>query len=301
MMSMHRQRQRRNPGGSGEPPTVKTFCLAYLEKLGRFAIVFSLILLLLVAMLDSLTGYELSFSLFYLLPVVVVTWHKGSRWGLFFALLAGLVWYQVDARTGYAYSNPFIIYWNAAIRFCFFGIVTLLLGALKQAHIEQVNLSRRDGLTGAVNGRYFRELLDTEVERSRRSGEVFSVVYFDLDNFKWVNDHLGHSAGDEALRTVVNHAMRHLRKVDVVARLGGDEFAVLLPETSGEQARVVVEKLRLALLAAMKQKQWPITFSMGVVSSARETHAVDDILGAADKLMYEVKHTSKNDVAFLQL
>ncbi|MCB1616775.1 MAG: GGDEF domain-containing protein [Pseudomonadales bacterium] len=275
--------------------------LDYLEKTEKHALWLCFFLLCIVGMADNLTGYELSFSLFYLLPVSIVTWAKSRAWGIAFSLLSAFVWYLVDRKTGYAYSSGVIIYWNAAIRFCFFIIVTLLLSALKQSHREQMLLSRIDGLTGAVNSRYFRELLQLEIDRLSRNGKAFSLLYIDLDNFKWVNDHQGHSAGDGVLCAVVNAAGNNLRKIDVVARLGGDEFAILLPETSVDEVDTVVNKLRAALLAAMQAGQWPVTFSMGVVSCSRKEATIDEVIRVADRQMYEVKHNGKNNVLFTQV
>ena len=129
---------------------------------------------------------------------------------------------------------------------------------------DQRELLYQDDMTGALNGRAFREVLGRESrafraalwyenKRSRRYRLPLTVVYIDLDGFKRVNDTLGHSTGDEVLKIVASTMRSTFREVDSVARLHGDEFALLLPDTG--DARVVLEKLRKALKDVMKQHQ----------------------------------------------
>jgi diguanylate cyclase (GGDEF)-like protein len=118
----------------------------------------------------------------------------------------------------------------------------------------------------------------------------------DVDDFKLVNDRLGHSTGDRLLRTVAETLKEHSREVDVVARLGGDEFAVLMPETGERAARVAVARLRRRLLESSRAEGWPVTFSFGVVTWAAPPPSVDEMLRAADELMYAAKREGKDGV-----
>src|SRR6185312_6159583 len=106
-------------------------------------------------------------------------------------------------------------------------------------------LARIDALTGVANGRTFYDLARVELCRFQRTGRPFTVAYLDLDNFKQVNDRLGHPAGDDLLRRVAQVLRDNTRVLDVPARLGGDEFALLLPETDAEDALPVLSKLRV--------------------------------------------------------
>jgi diguanylate cyclase (GGDEF)-like protein len=124
------------------------------------------------------------------------------------------------------------------------------------------------------------------------------MAYIDLDNFKTVNDRLGHTGGDQVLRAVVSHINMHLRKTDVVARLGGDEFALLFPETNQEAAQAVVIKIQSGLLEEMQQMNWPVTFSNGVVTCAVSPRSTDDLVRMADKVMYSVKREGKNAITY---
>ena len=192
-----------------------------------------------IGLLDFVTGYELAFSLFYVIPISLATWLIGRRQGIIASLASAFVWLWADVAPGNFYSHLLIPIWNTLLRLSFFIIIALLLSALKNAMEREKELARTDYLTGAVISRAFFELVQMEIDRSQRYKHPFTIVYIDLDNFKTVNDQFGHLIGDQVLRTVVSHAKKHLRKTDVIARLGGDEFALLLPETSQESARFV--------------------------------------------------------------
>jgi diguanylate cyclase (GGDEF)-like protein len=247
---------------------------------------------------DYLTGYEASSSLFYLLPIVLLTWSVGRKTGLAASALAAGVWMIADARAGHVYSRPAILYWNAALRLGIFLALTLLLAALQGSLRHERQLSRLDPLTGAANGRHFLEILQTESARSVRYKRPFTLVYFDIDDFKRVNDRFGHNAGDAVLRTVAELARSHLRASDTVARLGGDEFGLLLPETTLEAARAAVTKLRSTLKARMLQEGRPVTFSMGALTCLGEVPGPEALLNQADELMYRVKRDGKDNAIF---
>lgn len=270
-----------------------------LEKRSRlFRAVAGFVLVILVGILDYLTGYEYSFALFYLAPIALLTWSAGSNSGLATSMLSAFTWYVADVASGQVYSNPAIHLWNTLIRFSFFVIVTLLLAALRRALQAEQALARGDFVTGAINARYFHDLARAEIERSRRYNHPFTLAYIDLDNFKAVNDLFGHSTGDEVLRTVAATLQRQVRQTDVVARVGGDEFAVLLTETGQEAAEVAISKIRSSLLAEVSKQAWPVTFSIGVVTYVAMPGSVDEMVKMADDLMYSVKTDTKNGVRY---
>jgi diguanylate cyclase (GGDEF)-like protein len=130
----------------------------------------------------------------------------------------------------------------------------------------------------------------------RRYRHPFSVAYLDFDNFKFINDTLGHSVGDDLIRVVVETLNHELRKTDQAARLGGDEFAILMPETDGKIAPQVMERMCSKLLDSMKGNNWPVTFSIGLATFNKPPNSVDDMIKAADSLMYEAKNNGKNRV-----
>ena len=258
----------------------------------------SLVLIAGVGIFDYLTGYEISFSLFYLLPISLATWFAGRRLGVLASIASALTWLIADISPGHPYSHPAIYYWNTAIRFSFFIILTYLLSAVRKAHELEKGLARIDNLTGAANGRYFAELLQLEIARSQRHNLPFTVAYVDVDNFKTINDTFGHSMGDQVLQITIKHVKTRLRNIDVVARLGGDEFAFLFPATDQSAARAAISRIQMSLLSEMCQRNWPVTFSIGVLTCTNTPDTADELIKLADALMYSAKNDGKNSIRY---
>ncbi len=273
--------------------------LAGLERQNKYAILVSGFALIgVIGAVDFASGYEFAFSVFYVLPIALVTWRTSRRFGLAAAITSAIVWLGADLGSGHLYSHPLIPVWNSLIRLTFFIIIMLLLSALKAALRREEALARVDYLTGAVNSRSFYALAEVEIERLRRYRHPLTLAYIDLDNFKTVNDQLGHTTGDQALRRVADTVRQNVRRTDVAARLGGDEFVVLLPETDLAAAQAVLPKLHSALVSAMQQANWPITFSVGVLTCTTAPPTTDALVKAADDLMYTVKHKGKHAVTY---
>ena len=254
-----------------------------------------------LGVLDYFTGYELSFFVFYLLPVSLLAWKAGPWMGFAGSAVSAVVWAEANSTAGQQYSSTLIMLWNGGARFITFALMGALLSFLKKSidHLEAT--SRTDPLTGAANTRAFLEQVKTEIARARRYRRPFSLAYFDLDNFKSVNDSFGHAAGDDALRTVVSVMRTHVRATDTVARLGGDEFSLLLPETDQGAARMVVAKIRSGVLDEMKARGWPVTLSVGSLTCLDSPLSIDELIKKADDLMYEAKSKGKNGAGFLTL
>jgi diguanylate cyclase (GGDEF)-like protein len=155
-----------------------------------------------------------------------------------------------------------------------------------------------DGLTGIHNRRYFEMRIVEELERAGRFQGRMSVIMIDIDNFKRVNDEFGHLLGDEVLRAVSTMLRQQLRKSDLLCRYGGEEFAIVVPETTGENATRVAEKLRRQI----ESHHFPgvprqVTISCGV--SDYPTHGItrDEVVAAADSALYNAKQLGRNRVA----
>lgn len=121
-------------------------------------------------------------------------------------------------------------------------------------------------------------------------------MFIDLDKFKQVNDEQGHDAGDALLQRVAEIFRSHIRAGDIVGRLGGDEFALLLPGMGDRAALAYVNDLRQRLLDAMRDKGWPVTFSIGIVSCHRAPDVLETLLKEADQLMYEAKEAGRDRI-----
>ncbi|MGB5063890.1 MAG: GGDEF domain-containing protein [Candidatus Competibacter sp.] len=253
---------------------------------------------LLFGLIDYLTGYELSSSLFYLGPISVAAWYIDRRAGLGVAVLSAIVWFAADFGTGHPYSHPAVQIWNALIRLGFFLSNVFLLTELREHLANEQRLARTDVLTGVFNSRAFTEQLEYNLGLARRNGSLLTLAYIDLDNFKRINDKHGHSEGDRLLRVVGQTLMRGTRHTDWVARLGGDEFALLLPDTDIEGAREVIGKTRQLLRESLDAAGFPVTCSVGAVTFQQPPSSADEAVKAADHLMYQVKNQGKDAVAF---
>jgi len=258
----------------------------------------ALVSMILVGIADFFTGFEIASSLFYLGPVGLAAWSISRTGGLILSTACAGTWLVANFLAGEQLSSPLITYWNTVTLAAFFLVVTLLLSELRHRLEREQQLSRRDFLTGALNRRAFYEVATAELARADRYQHPLSVIYIDLDDFKPVNDRLGHTAGDALLRTVASTIARSMRAMDATARMGGDEFVVLMPETGQEAARTIAPRLQQALLNEMQAHQWPVTFSLGTLTCKQPSSSVDELIGLADHLMYAAKRSGKNAIAY---
>lgn len=182
-----------------------------------------------------------------------------------------------------------------------FGGLTLRLAYdLNLAGEELQRIAVRDPLTDVLNRRYFFEVAGREFARAKRYHEVFSIIIFDLDDFKSVNDTYGHLAGDEALRTISRVCMENIRAVDIFARYGGEEFVLLLPHTDQARAGESGERLREIIAAApivFNQVQFHVTTSLGLCTFEESQPDLDAMLMHADEGLYAAKRGGKNNLA----
>jgi diguanylate cyclase (GGDEF)-like protein len=262
-------------------------------------IVLGVFLLSMVAFLDYITGVEFSFSLFYLLPITLISWAISERLGLIFAFLGSCVWVAVDIWSGNSdrTSNLFAYMWNATARLGFFLLPVFMI-RLNRALQHEKELARTDFLTGVLNARFFHELAQMEINRSVRYKRPFTIAFIDVDNFKTINDTFGHTEGDTVLRAIAMNIKAHLRKTDLIARVGGDEFVILLPETNAQTAPLVMSNMQRELLKGMSENGWAVTFSIGALTLNVPQLSVDEMLGRADQLMYTVKNNGKNNIQY---
>lgn len=161
-------------------------------------------------------------------------------------------------------------------------------------------ISIRDGLTGIFNRRELERLLEAEVSRVRRYGGELSVVMFDIDHFKHVNDGHGHRAGDEVLQAVVRYTRDVLRQPDTAGRYGGEEFTLVLPETGLEGACCVAERLRESIERSpvvVGDRPIPVTISLGVSAYRDGVPDHEALLDEADQALYCAKAGGRNCVA----
>ena len=184
--------------------------------------------------------------------------------------------------------------------------ITRYLGAVAQvlSNIYQLTRSRdlamRDDLTKAYNRRFFETYLDEEIERSRRYGTLFSIIFLDLDDLRMVNNFYGHLSGSRTLQEVAKRILGAVRGIDKVVRFGGDEFCVILPQTDQEQAVAVAHRIARAMSSSPlhidANLDVQITASFGIASYPVHAMTKEALIRQADAAMYRVKSTTKNAV-----
>jgi diguanylate cyclase (GGDEF)-like protein/PAS domain S-box-containing protein len=189
------------------------------------------------------------------------------------------------------------------------GVLTTGQDISERKRLEQ-ELERQaylDYLTGLINRRHFIELAETELSRLNRYGGELSLILFDIDHFKLINDTHGHSVGDLVLQKIAQISLDTVRSIDIVGRLGGEEFVVLLPQTNSQQATEAAERLRIALASGEVRLETGVTigytasFGVETISSVKGDHSkvssIDNLLNRADSAMYQAKNNGRNLVA----
>ena len=281
------------------PGKDKRLDLNLTEFLGRQSrgalITIGLMLLAAVVLVDQTSGPHFEFAVFYLIPVSFFGWFLGRRSGLLLSLVCAAIACAIHwAHLSNASSS--FAYWNALAWLAVYVFFILIISELGSLYGRERAWSRTDALTGIPNRRAFFERLEIEKNRARRHIRPLTLAYVDLDHFKEVNDMFGHAAGDKLLGVVATAMKLEVRQTDAIARLGGDEFAVLLPETDKFAAAAALGKLRSALDAAMQERNWPVTFSIGVVTFQPPPESVQEIVSAADQAMYTAKKRGRGQL-----
>jgi diguanylate cyclase (GGDEF)-like protein len=270
----------------------------FFDRQPKFVVLILAVLLLgIIGFLDMQVPDEIVLSIYYLLPVAIATWFVTRGTGFLFSLASAITIFYVNSSEG---CNPegvhFVRQWNSAVALLMFLIVSATLSELHSALIRENKLSRTDGLTGISNRRDFLEMAKRVVAEATRYHHPLTLAYIDVDHFKSVNDTLGHKVGDQVLQAIAKELKICLRVTDGAGRLGGDEFAILLPQVAYEPAIGVINRVHQALTASMKKLNFPVTFSIGVVTFLTPPVSVEILIERADNLMYEAKQKGRNRI-----
>lgn len=245
-----------------------------------------------------------------LLPLTV--WESLVMASIVAGSLAWSAWWTLPSDAGPTRTAQFFVLATTAV---FVLCVAQLQSTLRRRAFDSAfdlarsasqleALSTLDAVTGGFNRLYLQKTLTLEINRAARFAHPLSVMMFDLDNFKAVNDTQGHNAGDEVLRVVWDASAAAVRDVDTVARYGGDEFMVVLPETEIEDARAIAQRLQENTQAALHAHfermdvACPVTLSIGIVTIyPTEPVPVERVIALADERLYEAKRMGKNRIA----
>lgn len=250
----------------------------------------------LIGVVDYYSGVEYRLLPLYYLPLALVAWHLGRAWGLAAAVLCALAWMGSNYWAGLRYSGEWVWIVNFTMQTVSFAVVAVLIAAVRDALLQAESVGRTDDLTLLINARAFSEEGGRILALGRRHHHPVTLAYIDLDNFKAVNDTLGHHRGDEILRATADLIRRTIRTGDIPARVGGDEFVVLLPETGPDGALTLLERLRLSLTEALGPGSGRVTASIGAVSFLEPPLDIGELIRQADALMYSAKAGGKDRV-----
>lgn len=250
-----------------------------------------------VCWLDFVSGDELVLILLYIPVVAFITVKINLRFAIIAALVCSFVWLVDDIVLFATSSLNHAKLLTAAIHFICFTVIATIISRLNEALRREFASARHDSLTGLWNMKTFKSECSHRLQGLAKLNLPFAIVFIDCDNFKQVNDTEGHDIGDQVLKVVSHRARTQLRESDCIARYGGDEFIIFLQAISMSDTVTVIEHLRQILLDAMKDRSWPVTFSIGVAFFDNHEINIDSAIRAADNLMYECKNASKNGIA----
>lgn len=295
----HGQRDDRRSHGSFAPASdgraLPSWLVGLLSAPPALRIAISLLLLAFVGSVDTATGFETSFSVFYLVPVLFAGGLVSPGAGRAMAVASVATAESLHTVVGHAHSTAWIAMGHGIVRLAPFLLVNELVNMLRLAHTLESGLARTDSLTGIANARVFNEHAGRVIAQSRRDGRPFTITYIDLDRFKHVNDDFGHSEGNRILQKVATIIEGRLRVTDVVARLGGDEFGILMPETGAEEARKSLERIAASLAHELGDR-WGVGATFGAVTFSEPPDDIDYAVRQADNLMYRGKEAGRGGI-----
>jgi len=246
----------------------------------------------------------------YIFGIALVSWLKGNRSARFFLLGAasGLIGSFITALTVMSFIPYSYMTYKATDFGMYIDAVLLSMALADRMKITQEKKliaekeAKTDILTGLFNRRAYNKISHAEYQRLVRLERALSVIMFDVDDFKTVNDTYGHNAGDIILKTVASIVKRVMREYDYAFRMGGDEFLLLLPETKETEAYQLAERLRIELKEQkikVNGEDISITASFGISQFVPTDESIENVAKRADKALYQAKKSGKDRVVIL--
>jgi diguanylate cyclase (GGDEF)-like protein len=248
----------------------------------------------LITYLDyQLAGTYYSLDVFYCLPVIqaarlgaIRTMRRtDTQTSTLVGVISAVAWSVAEAAIVWPTYPLAAFAMNIFTR----SVTFTVLGRVVTKLWKEREYSRKDTLTNLANRLEFTERFETEQLRSERSGSPYSLLFIDIDQFKTLNDSLGHHVGDQALKAVSLILRNNSRNVDTVARIGGDEFVLLFPETDEYICGILLDRIKSVSEKKFKAEGWSISLSIGHVTVTGRTKTVEEALHEADENMYTMK------------
>lgn len=258
----------------------------------RFTLIFAEIML--ITFLDyKVTELYYSLGVLYCLPIIQTAHtsavralrRSDSRAPVIIGSFSAIAWSVAEAAVIWPLFPLSALAMNIFTR----AITFTVLGRVMAKLFREREYSRKDPLTGLANRLEFFERFEIERLRSERTGEPYSILFIDIDQFKILNDTRGHHVGDEALIALSDILSENSRKLDTASRIGGDEFVLLFSSTDEKTCQSLTARIMLASEKMFRERGWPISISIGFVTDTGKKRSVEELLREADEKMYSLK------------
>ncbi|MBV8656722.1 MAG: GGDEF domain-containing protein [Burkholderiales bacterium] len=244
--------------------------------------------------LDLATNVQIQVETLYFFPLAVAALQLPSTLeAMLFAVSIVVCRQFVSEIEGFVYASQ--LYWFIALaNTAMTSLLTVALARqIRRYYSQTVNLAMTDALTGIANRRVLMDSIEREIGRLSRHRGMFSIVMIDVDDFKRINDTMGHKAGDALLKMVADDICSTIRRTDVACRLGGDEFALMLVESNREDSSRICAKLSDTIRAHSIQRGFETTVSIGCITFDTPPENAEEALSQTDKMLYIAKGNGK--------
>lgn len=253
-----------------------------------------LVLVFFIGYMDHISESSVDVSVLYMIPVALTVWFSDRKYAFTVSFIAVAVWEFEEVFFKLDSEFTALVWANIILRLAYFLLAVIVLSKLKGEYDKEKKLADTDSLTGALNRRSFSVLIQKALAENKKKSMPYSIIYFDIDNFKMLNDSRGHAFGDLVLKNTADIIKKRLSEKGFLSRLGGDEFAVFLMGSGPAEALKTINGIK-GDLAAEEHALKGVTYSFGVLTVQKKIILnTEELIRLADKLMYSVKKTGKN-------
>jgi diguanylate cyclase (GGDEF)-like protein len=253
-------------------------------------VVISYLAIALIFMADIITPSTIQFQLFYIFPLILISFHCERLILVKAAVILTILLQSFHLLTDG--TLPIYSRCTLTIMVLLTNVLVAYVSRVARANFLEVgHLASFDGLTGLRNRLSFESITNMEVERQRYNGSVLSFAHIDLDNFRELNESRGFAVGDQVLKLIANSILQNVRKFDTAARIGGDEFAILMPNTELADCESFCKQISDRIAKVMEDKALPVSISIGYVTFNNAPASISEIFHKAENAMF-VAHAS---------
>jgi len=233
--------------------TIKTI-IEFLGKLPKpYLTLFGFFLVLVIGSIDTFTSYDISVSLLYFIPIIMIAWFEGGLPAILISIFSAITWALSNLMSGHIYSNFAVPIWNTVMMLGMFMVVAYSIATVKKLFVKEREHAHTDDLTGIANIRFFYEQARIEISKAAINKRPLTLAYIAIDNLTHVNNLFGHIVGDYLLHEVARTMRSTVRSKDIISRLGGAKFAVLMLEIKNENATAIMYNVQEHLLNLVKK------------------------------------------------